>query len=306
MERVTGTVDPKINAFVDAVRDCAPLYSRSLEQSLVVRDRGRDELGSLIIGWVESFLGQEAISRLAKGYAAFVQDVAISQARYEMTGIFSHDTFDAVAERTYLNREFMEDYHWGVLAITFAWEHHARIAEFFATDFVRRLGPKGTVIDLGGGSSVWSLLLLRSLSSWQATVMDISPYSIEQAAELAAAIGFSERHETILGDVTQELSMSSTFSAGISAFVLEHVSDPDRILAGMRDVLAPGSLCFFTTAIQAAESDHIYEFKSESEVIRVIEKSGFRTIAVLSLPPAGFSLAHTYLPRSIAVVCERE
>lgn len=299
-------MEKKLRTFLDSVEDSAPVYARSLEQSLTVDIEHRDELASAIISWAESLLGGDAIRRLASGYVAFVQDVATSQARYEMTGIFSQDSFASVAERTYLNREFMADYHWGVLATTFAWDHHARIAEFFASDYLQRLDLGGTVIDLGGGSSVWSLLLLRRLDSWRATVMDISPYSVEQAGALAAAAGFGERHETILGDVTLGVPAGANFDAGICAFVLEHVSEPREILAGMYDVLKSDSLCFFTTAIQAAESDHIYEFSSETEVTQLIETSGFRIVAVLSLPPQEFPLKRKYLPRSIAVVCQKK
>jgi hypothetical protein len=62
---------------------------------------------------------------------------------------------------------------------------------------------------------------------------------------------------------------------------------------------------FITTALTAAETDHIYEFRRESEVLLLAEEAGFRVVASLSATPLVDRGAALYIPRSMALSLQK-
>ena len=60
-----------------------------------------------------------------------------------------------------------------------------------------------------------------------------------------------------------------------------------------------------TGALTAAQIDHIYEFRRESELIALGEESGLRVLASLSANPRRTLPGARFLPRSMALVMAR-
>jgi hypothetical protein len=60
-----------------------------------------------------------------------------------------------------------------------------------------------------------------------------------------------------------------------------------------------------TCAISAAEIDHIFEMKRESEAVLLAEQAGFRLVSLLSSSPDTTPAGRRYLPRSLAMILEK-
>jgi hypothetical protein len=93
--------------------------------------------------------------------------------------------------------------------------------------------------------------------------------------------------------------------AGISCFLLEHLENPKKLLENLASSVKEGAPAFVTLALTAAEIDHIYEFKYESEAVLMAEKAGFRVIDMVSLS-GNESSKNKYLPRSMAMILKRK
>jgi SAM-dependent methyltransferase len=280
------------------------VFAPALQRVLDSADPATMELSARLLSWAESLLGDQTATTLARGYGAFSLDVSRSQARYEKTRRYQNTTFAEAAQAVYFNDEWSHDYHWGVYATTFAWPHHVELWRFFRDQFLSRLEPKGMAVDLGCGSAVWSCLLAADLHDWQATGVDISPRFVELASALAEAAGLSSRVAVSLNDALT-WAPNRQFDAGISCFVLEHLEDPGALMSSMNRLLKPHGYAFVTGALTAAESDHIFEFTRESELVSLAEDHGFRVVATLSASPPSYPQSMHYLPRSMAMVIQR-
>jgi hypothetical protein len=60
-----------------------------------------------------------------------------------------------------------------------------------------------------------------------------------------------------------------------------------------------------STALTAAEVDHIFEFSRESELVAMAEKCGFRVVSMLSESPKAHPRTSYFLPRSMALVLRK-
>lgn len=282
-------------------------------------EKTRDQANSLqcwmaseLMGWAKQYLGPDYAHRLAEGYVRFVSDVNIEQMRYERRGHYRNKSFAEVYEATYNSEAFMNGYHWGVFASTFAWSHHLDVYERFHNQFLRALGGQTKaprLLDLGCGSGLWSMLSLTELTAATADSVDISATSVKETTAMKDALGFGVRMTVHQGDaLSWTLPGADTepaFDAGISCFVLEHLEQPILLLKNLARNIKPRGLAFVTAALTAAEVDHIYEFKRESEVIQMAEEAGFRVIESASLSPGGYREDGKFLPRSMSMVLSR-
>jgi ubiquinone/menaquinone biosynthesis C-methylase UbiE len=199
----------------------------------------------------------------------------------------------------------MQLYHWGVFCSTFIWSHHIRIYQFFRRYFIPLLkaAEPGRLIDLGAGSGIWHLLALHELPQWQVTAVDISQPSIDRSRAMAALVSNSAI-EHVCADATK-WSPDSPAQAGISCFLLEHLERPSELVASLSNCLEPGGHAFVTGALTAAEIDHIFEFKRESEIVKLVEDAGFRVKHLFSAAPDTTPKTRRYLPRSLALVLQK-
>jgi SAM-dependent methyltransferase len=292
----------------ELLAECArrePMAWKAIERN---RDRNPvlfDQLGEQLSGWAVQTMGPTWASTLCSGYRFFNSHASRHQSKYEATGKYQHTNFAEVYEATYSQSSFMNDYHWGIYAATFFWEHHLRLFEFFRDHFVSRLDPAGgQLLDLGSGSGVWSLLLLAGQPAWTSTGVDISQTSVDLANHMARAVGADRRVGFVHGDALT-FTHTQQADAVVSCFVAEHLEDPQRLFNNMAANLRTRGLGFLIAALTAAEVDHICEFRRESEPIAMAEGAGLRVVATYSSSPVDYPDDRRFLPRSMGLVLQK-
>lgn len=306
-QRKTAPSSDRVSTFLTEFELLRPVYFAQVGQAADSHSTLFSELAEPMLEWAEATLGPNYVETLVEGYCEFVTDVNRSQLRYEATRAYESKTYDEVFYETYDSHEFMSLYHWGVYTTTFAWAHHLELYAFFRDQFLSRLGARsnpGHLVDLGCGSGVWHLLTLRHLDSWHATAVDISETSVALTKKMCDRIAPTPSVTHIVGDALS-FRPSQPAQAGISCFLLEHLEDPLALLNNLAQCVDARELAFVTCALTAAEVDHIYEYRRESEVIHMAEDAGFRVVATLSAAPAGTPESSYFLPRSMAIVLQR-
>jgi len=291
--------------FLKYFRDTHPLYSKAIQNCYDNNVEAFTDLAEVMLGWAETLLGREYLEILASGYIHFVNDVNRSQFEYELDRKYKNKSYEEVYASVYNNDSYMALYHWGVFTTTFAWEHHLRLYKYFVEHFTNRLGDSGNILDLGSGSGIWSLLTLRNKKNWRSTGIDISSYSVDMARQLSLASGHSSVSSFIVDDALKYRAQEK-YDALISCFLLEHLEEPGKLFRNAAGNLNDGGYAFITAALTAAEIDHIFEFRSESELVTLAEESGFRVISMLSESPRSHPRKSMFLPRSMAIVLQKK
>ena len=294
----------RFDGLVAEVSRTRPMLSSGLVQLAQTGDEHFWALSEQLLEWAEKLLGPDHLATLARGYALFVLDVSKSQMRYERARRYENLTFEEAGRAVYFNEEFAADYHWGVYTTTFAWDHHVRLHRFFTEQFLPLLPATGSAIDLGSGSGVWSAMLAAALPGWRTLGLDISPHFAQRAEQLVAAAGLADRCHFEVADALA-WQPAEPVDAGMTCFVLEHLEDPRLLLESLSRALVPRGHAFVTGALTAAESDHIFEFTRESELLLLAEECGLRVVASLSASPPNYPATMHYLPRSMAMIVQK-
>ena len=264
-----------------------------------------EELTEIMLKWAESHIGENWEKTLADGYLHFLMDVNRSQIEYERRGNYLNKSYSDVFNSVYNNSEFMNFYHWGVYVSTFTWEHHIKIYDFYRDYFLPLLNPQGgRLLDLGSGSGIWSLLTTHFSPHWTSQGIDISEKSIELSTAMALNSGLNNKATFEAYDALKYKG-NKKYNAAISAFLMEHLEDPQLLLQNMASNLETKGYVFITAALTAAEIDHISEFRRESEIVLMAEEAGFRVVSMYSAAPPSHPDSHRFLPRSLALILQK-
>lgn len=297
----------RVDHFLTTFRHRAKQYAKRIERAQVKNPESFSALGEIILQFAENVIGDEYIDVLIDGYIFFVNNVNRHQIEYEQNKRYKYSNYAQVRSSVYSNVEVMNKYHWGVLVTTFAWAHHLDLYDFFVRSFLGRLseGPTGAVAEFGSGSAIWSILAMSALPEWRARAVDISETSVLHSREMVNRSGLGERIDVAQADALIYFPAESA-DAAISCFLLEHLEQPLALLRAIALTLKPSGLAFVTAALTAAEVDHIFEFRKESELVLLFEQAGFRVIEMYSAAPVSLPTGLFFLPRSAGFVVQKK
>ena len=234
-----------------------------------------------------------------KGYASFALDSMRRQARFERERTYPAKTYAEAAAEVYFDEDHMHaQYLPGLLLSHFLWPHHYRQLQFFEMAFVATMArrPHALFAEIGIGTGLYSRRVLQRVIAARGMGFDISPSSKAFAENHLRAYGFGHRYGVELCDVIT--TPIGRFDSLICVEVLEPLEDPLTFLRALRESLAPGGKAFITAAVNAANADHIYLYRSADEVLRHLDSAGF--VLEQGFIGAAYKLAQPGLPVPVA------
>lgn len=259
------------------------------------------------LAWLVQVYGADAIQLAADGYAFFTTEVNVAQLRYEQCKHYARSSFEECNREVYQNEEYMRSYYWGVYAILFCWPHYVDLMHFYLERFVTPYAEDGShILEIAPGHATWGLMALHASKNTQLTGVDISPVSIEIAPKYAQAAQLSERSNYIIANATKlPANLCDAVDLVICNFMLEHIESPQAFLTQIAHILKPGQKAFITLALTAAQPDHIYEFKQESEAILMAEQATFRVLESFSADAGKIRKNSPITPRIQALILQK-
>jgi SAM-dependent methyltransferase len=283
-----------------------PRSRRAIAEARAKAPERFDRYAELFLGWAFRALGEQALSRTVDAFVEFSGDVNLAQARYEAEGHYPHKSYAECYATVYAEPDAMDEYLWGVYLTNFLWPHHMDISMFYEDRFLGRLSPDVRIVEIAPGHGGWGLLALHRLPAATLSAYDISPSSIRIAQSLAVAAGSTQRAVYHQRDARDLLALSGgTAGACVCNFLIEHLEDPHTLLEVLCHVLAPTGLAFLSGALTAAQIDHIYEFRRESELVLLAEEHGLRVLETISVNPDRTLQNARFVPRSMSLVLQK-
>ncbi|WP_317231172.1 class I SAM-dependent methyltransferase, partial [Clavibacter sp. MX14-G9D] len=120
---------------------------------------------------------------------------------------------------------------------------HGHLREL--TAWVRRRArdtPGRLVVDLGAGTGTGTVALARRFDRAEVVAVDASDPMLARVAERAVVDGLADRIRTVRADLDEGWPALPPADVVWASLMLHEVRDPARLLARIRDGLAPGGL----------------------------------------------------------------
>ncbi len=297
---------PLLDRLFEYVKESHPRSLRGLLEA-----RGQDparfaRIAELYLQWLVQARGESGIEAAADAFAQFSTDVNLAQARYERDGAYANKSFAEVYEDHYSDAEAMDGYLWGIYLTNFLWAHHFQIMTFFQDRFMTRLGGDAKLVEIAPGHGGWGVWALAHMPEAALEGYDISPQSIQIANSVAAAAGVGGRATYAEKDALDLKQVEAESADGcICSFLVEHLEDPQHLYKVIAHLLKPKGMAFITGALTAAQVDHIYEYRYESELVTMCENAGLRVLETLSANPMRTLPKAKFMPRSMALLVQK-
>lgn len=103
-------------------------------------------------------------------------------------------------------------------------------------------GPVRTILDLGAGTGVGTLGLLREFPDARATAIDTSDEMLHHLRRRAADLGLADRVRTVRADLDAGLPAVEAVDLAWASASLHHMADPGRVLREIAAAIRPGGL----------------------------------------------------------------
>jgi len=292
-------------AFLSAIERRAKLFAPSASATF----RANEELCSWVLDplarWADDAYGEQAFDEAALGYARYCLGVAQAQQIYERAGQYTPEAMPEIVSGVYEDEGYMVPYMWAAILIYAFWPSMIAHIALFRDEFLRRLPPNATVLELASGHGVLSLLAAEERPDIRVTGLDISPPAVAVARRLLAASGHGDRVSFAVEDALRSVSpgQAMTYQGIISAMHAEHLPQPKPLFDSLGAQTAPQGLVFFSTALESAQRDHVFEFHRESEPLKMAEEAGLRVLRLVSDSSATPPQAR-FLPRATAMLLQ--
>ncbi|MEF2144828.1 MAG: class I SAM-dependent methyltransferase [Desulfovibrionaceae bacterium] len=221
-----------------------------------------------------------ALEQAVSGYVAFALEALKLQVAFRKTGRYPEKGYAQAAEEVYNNPDYMRSlYLPGNLLCHYLWPHHYQQLRWFRERFAPRVVQlsSGEFYDVGTGTGFYSRELLRVSQTTTGVAFDVSSSSLDFARTQIAAYGLQERWTGVLRDVCSAQAIVAR-PILMCVEVLEHLAEPEAFLAVLRKLLSAGGVGFVTAAINAANRDHIYLYRSAEDVLAQITAAGFTVL----------------------------
>jgi 2-polyprenyl-3-methyl-5-hydroxy-6-metoxy-1,4-benzoquinol methylase len=293
-------------AFLEAMDRKARLLAPSARATYEANQDLCSWLLNPLARWAEGAYGEKAFEEAARGYAKYCFGVAQAQQIYERAGRYTPEAMPEIMTGVYEDEGYMVPYMWAAILIYAFWPSMVNHLALFRNSFLRRLPPNARVIELACGHGVLSLLAAEERPDIEVEGVDISPPAIAVADRLLHVSGHSGRVKFATRDALQTngAAKGEDYQGIISAMLAEHLPEPKPLFTAMGRMVSKDGLVYFSTAIESAQRDHVYEYNQESQPLQMAEAAGLRAKWLVS--DAGHATAGgRFLPRATAMILQR-
>jgi 2-polyprenyl-3-methyl-5-hydroxy-6-metoxy-1,4-benzoquinol methylase len=291
------------STFLEALDRKARMFAPSARATVQANHELCSWLLDPLARWAQAAYGEKAFEDAARGYARYCLGVAKSQQAYEQAGRYAPQSLTDVVSEVYEDEGYMVPYMWAAILIYPFWPSMVNHIALYRNDFLRSLPPQARVMELASGHGVLSLLGAEERPDLQLEGIDISPPAVAVADRILGASGHGDRVKFAVEDIVafERDNKGGKYQGIIAAMLAEHLEDPRPLFRSISRLLDKDGLVFFSTAIESAQKDHIYEFNYESQPLRMAEEVGLRATRLVS--DASAPLPGTrFLPRATAMI----
>lgn len=182
-----------------------------------------------------------------------------------------------------------EQYNLALLLSFISTSHRFDILDNLLKFFRMPCSAPKEALSVGYGTGYELKLLLQEMPGFNLFAFDSSPDSYRYASDLLRFFGYSHdglRQESFPFDPASLYGSpyKKRFGKIILCELLEHLDEPARALRAMQIVLHQEGLLFCTMAVNLAQEDHVYLYRSIEQARDQVKECGFEIVEEMIAP----------------------
>ncbi len=229
-----------------------------------------------------SFLSHRGRANAFEKYVARLDRLRCLQSEFEETGRY------IAASSKRVQPIDGEQYKLALLISFICTSHRFDILRSLVSFLRMRCRAPRELLSVGYGTGYELKLAFDEAPGWRIAAFDSSPESYEYASELLRFFGhpIDCLHQDVFSFECRDgvVADRESFGKVILCELLEHLDDPKAALRAMRNVLHPEGLLFCTMAVNIAQEDHVYLYRSAEQARTEVLECGFEIVQEILAP----------------------
>ena len=288
--------------FLDALRRRAKVFAPGATAAFEANRELCSWLLEPLGRWAEAAYGEQAFEDAALGYAKYCFGVAQAQLIYESAGKYTPEAMPEIVSSVYEDESYMVPYMWAAILIYAFWPSMIDHLALFRDKFLRCLPENASVLEVASGHGVLSLLAAEERPDIRIDGFDISPPAVAVANRLLSVSGHAGRVRfTVRDALGNDAGSRARFNGVAAAMLAEHLPSPRPLFSALARQVSDDGSVFFSTALESAQRDHVYEFHHESEPLQMAEAVGMRATHMVS-GASPVRPGARFMPRATAMI----
>ena len=167
----------------------------------------------------------------------------------------------------------------------YLWKTHYKMFKHFQSSIENIKNDVSKYLEIGPGHGLYFQYALKCFgikTSYRA--VDISKTSLDMTKNIISYFSLDENNISYVNDDMLNISMDEKFDFITMGEVIEHVNFPQKLLLKLKSLLSKSGYAFITTCVNCPTIDHVFHFKSVSEIQDMIIKSKFDIVSEKILP----------------------
>ena len=232
------------------------------------------------------FINKLSLKNGVSSYHEMCTDMFNCHIKFLRSGRYPVQSLNEAKKNVYFNSIKMKSYMVGLAISQFFWETHYRMFKHLQKMILSRKNAK-SYLEIGPGHglfSYFSLGILKSLSNY--TAIDISKTSLNLTKNFLKFISKTNLNKIshFINNDFLKLKEKNKYDLIVCGEVLEHVSDPIRLLKKINASLEKNGRVFISTCVNCPAIDHVNEFFNIDEIEILFKKANFKVISRKILP----------------------
>lgn len=294
-----------VTKLVDEIKKINAFQSNFLTESLTSI---KEEELVAFNNYIEYFLSSGiTMEYLAVSYNVAVKDISKEQIYFKRHKKYRYSKLNEVDEAVYHNKEYMDNYMYGLAISYFLWPNHRLMHQWFNEKLPKN--QKGTYFEVGPGPGYFFLSAMKLSAYNNFEAVDISEASKDLTESIVKSSFFGNFSNYKISNADfLNFEYHKKYDAIVVGEVLEHVENPKVFLERIKEIAQDDAYIFVTTAINSPAIDHIYLFNSVDAVEKMVLEAGLKVKEKLVLPYMNHTVEEALeylLPINIALILEK-
>ena len=264
--------------------------ARSFEGRSPAALRVSEQLSSCILRLEDS---EAALDQLCSDYRFLCEDIVLPEEMFfRRHGHYRLSSFDEANKECYANAEFMDRYMNGLLLSDVLWVNHANAFTHFVEDFLPRLSPGSSHLEIGPGHGMFLYFAAVDQRVSEVTGWDVSPTSIEKTRAALTKLDVKTKPQLRLQNMfdAEPRQNDRPFDSVVMSEILEHLEDPGAALTAAARFMRADGLIFVNVPANSPAPDHIFLFNDLDHIAGIVKEAGFDVVDATAFPMVGATL----------------
>lgn len=198
-----------------------------------------------------------------------------SRIKFNRTGVYNDLKKEQILESVYQDNKRMLGYMIGLALSQYLWKSHQCIFNHLKVALAENRYTTKKYLEVGPGHGLFLKTAVDTFpKECEFLAIDISAQSLNLSKAILKYFRPEQNIGYINGDVL-DMDIDGECDFILMGEVLEHVSQPQKLLTKINSLLSQSGKAFISTCANSPAVDHIYHFTSTSHIQEMLEQCGF-------------------------------